>query len=892
MADVIDELAIKILADDRFSLIGQRILVTLDRLEKGFDDLNSASKAHSQEIKAVAESQKELADALDDSTGKQSKNTKAKKDGEKQTKKNAKAQKENKKETEKNTRALADNEKQVRKTERAVKGLVDTVTGFTRVFASITTLIIAGSGLDRLAEQASKVNHELDSVSKNLGMSRGALAAWQGAVQALGGSAEGVTSFMSSLSGGISRYRVMGDTSLIQYFNTLGIGVEDAQGKVRQLDEIMLDLADSFSQLDRNTALTLAQGMGMDDQTFNVLLKGRKALQTHLLNQSKLYRSSDKDIVNTNKLITATAMLNQQFEALKLRIGNMIAPVLIKITDWVGKFIDKITKNEELIKNAITAISTVFSMLLVPAIWATVGAVLALTASVLPSMLLLGGLLAVIGLLYDDYDAWANGAASLFDWKEFNKWLKDSDFSFRNLGKSILYLLTGYKDWDTFIDSARGWLKLKGFMKDGKISLDSIKDGFKNLVKELLSTVMPVFERLGEVWDALFSWDSWKSGRTTKLLKALKDDFATWLGDVAENVSEAAIERVSGTVETARGRESPAPKGKFTGFGAEIDGYIKEASQKYIIDEKMLRGFIKMEDGWYGKMSPTGAIGTGQFTLGTWNELAQTKEGKEIGMTPITTGKNGNFRTDNDPRWNKRVNTLATALLAKKNASLLRIHGIEATGENLYMAHNIGVGALSRALKGKTTKDDIEAMKNNGMKSSETPLQFIARQKGIFNRHYRQANSVGIAEARETFEHNQHKYDVPLSSDEEKEAKKIQAPSKAELKEDLDRNKSPENEKSWSEKILWWVVDVLASTNQPLGNQVGVDALQASTNAISNMYNLAQPQNMQSNFKTEVAFNGGIHINSNANTLGGTAQDLILGVKDRITPMMFNNGVS
>ena len=108
--------------------------------------------------------------------------------------------------------------------------------------------------------------------------------------------------------------------------------------------------------------------------------------------------------------------------------------------------------------------------------------------------------------------------------------------------------------------------------------------------------------------------------------------------------------------------------GKFKGFGADVDRYIKEASAQFGIPEDVMRGIVKMESGWTGAMSPTGAIGTGQFVKGTWDDLADTRDGKNIGMTKI----GSRFRTAQDPRYDKRVSTLATALLAKKNAEILR----------------------------------------------------------------------------------------------------------------------------------------------------------------------------------------------------------------------------
>lgn len=178
----------------------------------------------------------------------------------------------------------------------------------------------------------------------------------------------------------------------------------------------------------------------------------------------------------------------------------------------------------------------------------------------------------------------------------------------------------------------------------------------------------------------------------------------------------------------------------FSGFGAEMDGYIREATQKYGIDEKTLRGFIKMEGGWTGAMSPTGALGPGQFIKGSWDDLARTSGGKAIGMRPI----GDCFRRDCDPRRDRRINTLATALLMVNNTKYLQSKGIPATPENLYMAHNMGAGFVA-AIYGKAsftsgTRRNIDVNGGRGM----TPQQFIEYQKGRFAQHYVDANQPGV----------------------------------------------------------------------------------------------------------------------------------------------------
>lgn len=182
---------------------------------------------------------------------------------------------------------------------------------------------------------------------------------------------------------------------------------------------------------------------------------------------------------------------------------------------------------------------------------------------------------------------------------------------------------------------------------------------------------------------------------------------------------------------------------KFDGFGPEIDTYIRSAAQKYGIDEKVMRGLVKMEAGWKGAVSYTDCIGVGQFTYSTWNDLAKTPEGKEIGMVPITSATRNK---DTDPRKDNKINTLATALLARRNAIILDKIGAPVTGENLYMMHNIGAGvAPTLAGKPTTNPEVIKGMKINavGMKGGFTgPSQFLEWQKNNFLTHYASANAV------------------------------------------------------------------------------------------------------------------------------------------------------
>lgn len=181
----------------------------------------------------------------------------------------------------------------------------------------------------------------------------------------------------------------------------------------------------------------------------------------------------------------------------------------------------------------------------------------------------------------------------------------------------------------------------------------------------------------------------------------------------------------------------------FSGFGQDVDGYIREASQRYQVSESMLRGLVKIEDGWYGNRSPTGALGVGQFTYKTWNWLASTEEGRRIGMQYITQRTRG---THADPRRHKRTNTLATALLARWHIGQFQERGIRLSDENLYLAHNIGLDGLHRAIQGRSTREDIKNMQRNGMKRGMSVRGFLNYQAGRYNQSKAIANHQSSTE--------------------------------------------------------------------------------------------------------------------------------------------------
>ena len=623
--------------------------------------------------------------------------------------------------------------------------------------AGLAAVIAAGTGLLKLAEEARKANDELNFLSKNLGMSSGEVKAWQGAAAAMGGSAQGMAGDMKALNSSMNDFVMTGESSMLPMFNTLGVSMVNAQGKVRDTNEVLLDVADSFSKMDREQAALMGQKMGFDEGTINTLLQGRDAMQEMVDYHKQMYSSNKQELEASRKLSENQAKMSAHWDSMKLMMGNAIIPLLVKLSGIALKFFEFLQRHQKTVKAVFEGMAIFLGMLVVPLLGKALVAALLFMAPFAPFILVVSAIGSAFIALYEDYKTWAEGGNSLFNWGAFSGYIDNAKFSTENLGKGFLHLIGDYKSWSEVAEDGKSWLKLKGFIDENGVSLTSLRNGFVNLSADIVKYAIPTLKGYASIFGKLTSGDfkgamaeAWEMEKN--YVNNIKD-FANAVWERATGAADIATGQPVGTLSNTSIINNSG-SGKAFEFGGGVDQYIAEASKKYGIPEDVLRGFVKMEAGWTGKMSPTGAIGTGQFTQGTWNSLVGTAEGRAIGMTKID---KSNFRQANDPRRDKRINTLATGLLAKQNADILKNNGLPITGENLYMLHNIGPGVIS-ALKGGSVNAATEkAMRQNGKRSGESAAQFAKRQQGIFSGHYATANAIstGATQAQSTMPKNQ-----------------------------------------------------------------------------------------------------------------------------------------
>nr|DAW50802.1 MAG TPA: tail tape measure [Caudoviricetes sp.] len=488
----------------------------------------------------------------------------------------------------KSSKGLEKQAAQSAKSTKQAKNLTQAVGSLAKGFAAFTALVMGSNALDKMIREGAQANVELDNLSRNIGISRNQLQAWGGMAEMAGGSAEGMKGSLAGLSMGITRLTTMGDTSMVPFFNAFGVALLNADGKARDLDSIMLDLADRFAKMDRVQAYNLAKSMGLDDGTINTLMLGRAEMEKMLEMQRNLYRSGEKEIQVSRELTQARGYLNAQWDSLKAMLADALAPVLLKIVKMVSGFVDYLMKHENSIKHVFEGLAFVLGAVLVPVFIAAAASLLAFIAPFAPFILTVGALGAAFLLLYDDYKTWAEGGKSLLDWKFFDNYIKTSKISTDSLGSAFVYLLTGYTSWADAANGLLDWLKLKGFIDENGLSIKSLKEGFHNLYLEIKNYLMPYFEALSDTFTAMMNgdWEGMKKGMGRMVKEA---------GNVVTDVVGWGVEHAAGVIDTATGHD-PNAEGSLQSQAKSATNAAKQMIGVEQTETRPIKGAVKLTE--------------------------------------------------------------------------------------------------------------------------------------------------------------------------------------------------------------------------------------------------------------------------------------------------------
>lgn len=416
------------------------------------------------------------------------------------------------------------------------RGRVDTGLRQTEVAANRTAKaigqflsVIGGSfAIKRFVENSIDAAVGLGRLSQSLNTSVSDISAWSQASELAGGSAEDLQGVMSMLSRAQTELMLTGTTGLIPYLSALGIGLAGAGGKAKPVNDILLELSDKFAGMDKMTAINLAQMMGIDAGTMQLLMSGRAEVERVIKQQKAFGAVTKQQAEDAKKLKTATISLGQTFDTLGRELLSKATPALLKIAAATEKFINWIRDNKSDVVDFIKIVGAGFA---------------GLALAVMPINLAafaVGGLAAAIAGLYQDYQTWKRGGESLIDWAKWEpafkavesgiKWLKDS---FSELFSSIF---DGFKQLNLSEGQLRGVFAAIG------LSVAAVAAPILGVSGAIAGVSAAIVTLIGDYqnWkntskDGLIDWAKWEPA-----INALGNSIK-WIKDLIEDLIYRAI---------------------------------------------------------------------------------------------------------------------------------------------------------------------------------------------------------------------------------------------------------------------------------------------------------------------------------------------------------------
>lgn len=310
--------------------------------------------------------------------------------------------------------------------------------------------VLAGStGLTQMITQVIQLEAHLGRLADRTGQATESLQAFGNVAELLGGKADEMQSSMSALSQAMVNMKYKGEMSpMLLFFSQVGVSVGTANGQMRDQEAILLDLASASERMSKQDFFNLAQSSGISPSMIEVVMKGRRELEKYLREQRKNALVTKEQSDKARHLTQRFGELKQSAQSMAIEFVSSVTPAIEKFFGWMQSGFTWMQQNSELIKGVFIGIGTVMALYFIPPI-------IAATLAAAPLIIAIGGLIAVIALLWEDYQTWKNGGKSLIDWGKWEPEIRSAVNAISGLIDKIKELFGIAKDKSIFINAIR-----------------------------------------------------------------------------------------------------------------------------------------------------------------------------------------------------------------------------------------------------------------------------------------------------------------------------------------------------------------------------------------------------------------------------------------------------
>lgn len=328
--------------------------------------------------------------------------------------------------------------------------------------AKLLLLFKGASGIEATIKNIVGSTADLGLNASNLDVSTDELARWQNMAVRMGGTANGLVGTFQKISQAQTEFAVTGQSSSLPWLRTMGISLEDGQGKLRNYSNILRDMHNWFMQMEsaghsRREMFNMGSMFGIDQGTLNLLLLGNKEFENEISLQERVVHGQDAASKAALRLQQQVQLMRQKFVQWAQDLMVRVAPKVERLLDLLIKFGDWCSTHQSAVVGFFAALAVAAAATLAPII-ASYAGVLAIAAAVGGMATLLAPEWGKIGQLGVDAghlirDAWAGDMDAMrTDLSKLKDDLKSlwEDFEDTKLGK---WLSGATKDWQDSIQA-------------------------------------------------------------------------------------------------------------------------------------------------------------------------------------------------------------------------------------------------------------------------------------------------------------------------------------------------------------------------------------------------------------------------------------------------------
>lgn len=404
---------------------------------------------------------------------------------------------------------------------------------------------------------------ELTRTSQELGINIHQLEVWNQVIKSSGGSSEAFTGSLKHMTDEIQKAKIGLGSESVFALRALGINFHDATGKVKNFLDILPELSDKFSKIDKMKGLMIGKRIGLDEQTILLLQKGRGYIDQLIVKQKELAITTQKDSETTLKF-------NQQWENLKFaflgvfeQVNSFTLPILGRFFEYLEKTILFLRTNESFVKSFFVAIGGAISAYLLPPLLRMAASAAVIYAPFLGIAAAITGISTALALVSDDIKNFREGNLSVIG--ELSK-------------KWPVIGIAANKVYDTI--SA-----LWDLIKDGALVVsDILTFNFKKAWDDLSNAVIKFIKRIEEIYpitkpiiDLLVA--AFKLGG--EIIMEIWDGVLDTISSVFKFIQAAAL-KVKDTFESIKGKMGISSKIETSAIPA--NSILSKVNSTYVPD--------------------------------------------------------------------------------------------------------------------------------------------------------------------------------------------------------------------------------------------------------------------------------------------------------------------